>query len=176
MMTEEERVTVNIDAIEPECIFTTRLREFMRSRATIGDEEAERRRWSEIRSCQREIAWNFGIDNGWKLARRDFSVECLAKRGHHDGGRRDYTFDREALDHPYYYRTPNGRAAAIVAHLYAAGEENVERRAKLRAWADGRRLKASFPNFVSWHNPGGTTLVLYEPPMPRCICGQSRRN
>jgi hypothetical protein len=125
---------------------------------------------AEKRSTETTLAEAFGRQRGWSLSTRPFSLKTLSL-GRRHGGSRSYSLEEgngyfsglisSLFDHPYWYRR-DGKAAAIVAHLYGwpsqkAGAETLARQTGLRVEAfEGE----------SWWNPGtgGTTLIAYIGP------------
>jgi hypothetical protein len=128
----------------------------------------ERRAASRRDAMQRQLELEFGAAHGWKLSATTFGLVTLALGKRH-GGSRSYDEDQgngywrgdlhASFDHPYYYRR-DGKAAAIVAHLY--GWPKV--RAGCEATAAHYGLSFEVPDFPSWWNPGGTKLVVYRGP------------
>jgi hypothetical protein len=112
------------------------------------------------------LATLFGEQHGWKQSKSSFSLKVLARGKVHSG--RDYNdfhfqgFTLTTIDHPYFYRTPTRRAAAIAAHLYDATRPKDE--IELKEWAEKIGLVATFPNFPSWWYPENTRLVVYTGP------------
>jgi hypothetical protein len=58
------------------------------------------------------------------------------------------------MDHSYFFKHPDGTAAAIVSHPYGIPRD-------LATWAAGNGLTARTPSFPTWWNPGRTHLVEY---------------
>jgi hypothetical protein len=114
-----------------------------------------------IRALQQQLATIFGERHGWRLSASGFAPAVLAGR---DVSARTADpangWTRAAADHPFFYRAER-RAAAVVAHLYRAADQD---RAAVRSWAAAHRLRVAFPtDFPSWWVPGATTLCVYEP-------------
>jgi hypothetical protein len=121
---------------------------------------AEARRILEQNAIQHHLAVEFGRRHGWTLSAKDFTIQCLARRGHHDP-HGFFQGNTDALDHPYFYRA-KGHATAIAAHLYRGAGDT--REDQITAWAAAHDLAASFPtDFPSWWFPGWTRLVVYQP-------------
>ncbi|MGE3405076.1 MAG: hypothetical protein AB7K63_20990 [Vicinamibacterales bacterium] len=123
----------------------------------------------ELTALRLRLAQQFGDRHGWRCSSADFSPAVLARRGVWDGrGDGLGAWNYRLIDHPYFFRTPDRRAAAVAAHLY----DNPARvRAEIDAMAARHRLRASFPgDFPSWWVPEATSLCLYVPaggpPMP----------
>ena len=116
----------------------------------------------EITALRRRLAQLFAEQHGWKHSHARFSTAVLARRGMWDGhGRGLETWPYRLIDHPYFFRTPDRRAAALAAHLYGASADTREE-AAARAAQD--HLRVVFPtDFPSWWVPGGTTLCVYLP-------------
>jgi hypothetical protein len=99
---------------------------------------AERRMVRRLRALQRRLELDFGAAHGWRLSRTTFGLVTLSLGKRH-GGNRSYDEDqgnghwrgdfRVSFDHPCYYRR-DGKAAAIVSHLY--GWPEVRPAARLR--------------------------------------------
>ena len=121
----------------------------------------ENRRNPRLTELQERAAQLFGESRGWKLSPSSFSFSVLAKRKVHNPHEIAPYAPHDIADHPYYYRTADRRAAAIVAHNYNL-RESERARAKI-VEAVGPGIKVSFLGDVSWWYPGWTTLVLYEP-------------
>ena len=116
----------------------------------------------EITALRRRLAQLFAEQHGWKHSHARFSTAVLARRGMWDGhGRGLETWPYRLIDHPYFFRTPDRRAAALAAHLYGASADTREEAA---AWAAQDHLRIVFPtDFPSWWVPGGTTMCVYLP-------------
>lgn len=97
----------------------------------------------------------FAKQNGWKESRSRFSADCLARHNTH--GRYVSDLPHTYFDHSYFFRDSDGRASAIVAHLYNCDMDDV------RKYAESVNLSVDFPDFPSWWYPGATTLVVYTP-------------
>jgi hypothetical protein len=125
-------------------------------------------------ALQRRLAVDFGATRGLTLSRSTFGLRTLAQGKQHDGGQRfmldgrrrnpDTGLFHTQFDHPYFYRRDR-KAAAIAAHLY--GMPNC--REQCLALAADFSLSFEIPDFPSWWNPGGTTLVLYLGPAANCL-------
>jgi hypothetical protein len=116
----------------------------------------------EITALRRRLAQLFGERHGWRHSRADFAPAVLARRGLYDGhGRRLGSWPVSLIDHPYFFRTSDRRAAGLAAHLYGPSPAM---RTEIALWAPRNRLRAVFPNdFPSWWVPGGTSLCVYLP-------------
>ena len=115
----------------------------------------------EITALRRRLAQLFAEQHGWKHhSHARFSTAVLARRGMRDGHGLE-TWPYRLIDHPYFFRTPDRRAAALAAHPYGASADTREEAA---AWAAQSQLRVVFPtDFPSWWVPGGTTLCVYLP-------------
>lgn len=114
-----------------------------------------------IRAVQHKLAMIYGERHGWRLSASRFAPAVLAGRdvSARAGDPAD-GWSRAAADHPFFYRAER-RAAAVVAHLYRAADQD---RAGVGNWAAAHRLRVAFPtDFPSWWVPGATTLCVYEP-------------
>jgi hypothetical protein len=116
---------------------------------------------TEINALRHRLARLFAERHGWKASRAEFTPRVLARRGIHDGrGRYFETWPRHLADHPYVFRTPDRRAAALAAHFYGRSLAQQE----IRNWAAQNRLRVEFPtDFPSWWVPEATTLCVYLP-------------
>jgi hypothetical protein len=119
------------------------------------------------KAMERRLAIDFGAARGWTLSPSSFGFTTLALGKQHAGGRRSDEgngwFSGEissCFDHPYWYRCSR-KAAAIAAHLY--GMPGCLKQCETVAARFG--LTFEVPDFPSWWNPGGTTLVLYVGPV-----------
>jgi len=142
-MTEYDRLVTGLERLRQQCF-------------ELRDRPREQRMVSRYAGAvQNVLAAEFGKARGWRYSLRDkWGPEFLARRGAR-AQPRDFSWPHH-FDHPYGFRQ-NGRAVALAAHLYDHVDEAL-------AWAPMTGLKATaLPNVVSWWNPGGTTLVLYEP-------------
>ena len=117
-------------------------------------------------------AIEFGKTKGWSLSKSVFDFKVLSEGKIHCGSRDSFgdgTINpsyhsgisnlNRLVDHAYYYRK-NKRAVAIAAHLY--DYPNVEKECRILACRFN--LIFDVPDYVSWWNPGLTTLVLYVGP------------
>jgi hypothetical protein len=117
-------------------------------------------------AAQHRLAVDFGASRGWTLTTKDFGLRTLAEGKQHDFGHRYTMFRRDLnpsagefhdqFDHPYHYRRQR-KAAAIAAHLY----NYPANKAECEKLAAHYGLDFEVPDFASWWNPGGTTLVVY---------------
>jgi len=121
---------------------------------------AQHARWTEIRALQRRCAEDFGAARGWRLSRSEFGPRTLALQRRRVylktgiGLLPEWSWPHIYADHPYHYRAA-GRAAGLVAHVYAVPGD-------IDVWAEEQGLRASLlPG--SWWFPGATQIVLYEP-------------
>lgn len=116
----------------------------------------------EITALRHRLAQQFAERHGWRHSRAKFTPTVLARRGMWDGGGRGLeTWPYHLIDHPYFFRTPDRRAAGLAAHLYGPTPDT---RGQIVVWAAQNRLLATFPtDFPSWWAPGGTTLCVYIP-------------
>lgn len=71
--------------------------------------------------------------------------------------RPDYSIDNHYIDHPYFYKDMDYRAAAIIAHSYNMPDIKPD---AIR-FAECKNLQVSFPDFPSWHFPGWTQIIQY---------------
>jgi len=114
----------------------------------------------EMVCLHRAMASAFGAQHGLVRTSRAFSIEALRdgrKQGRYSHIRAEWPVQR--VDHAEFYRTPDWRVAAVVAHRYGLNDDTRQRCA---AWAARHGLQAAFPtDFPSWWYPGWTQLVLY---------------
>lgn len=121
----------------------------------------------QIGEVQDEMADLFAERHGLRRTRKIFSLRVLAERKVHAGNRhedhRDFALTLRGsftgssmIDHPYYFRDEDNRAAALAVHLYGVPDGIEEA-------AEEAGLDVSFPNFPTWWCPGGTQLVVYTP-------------
>jgi hypothetical protein len=117
---------------------------------------------TEINALRDRLARLFAERHGWKHSSAQFAPRVLARRGMHDGrGQYFETWPRHLADHPYVFRTPDRRAAALAAHLYG---RPLAQQQEMRNWAAHNRLRVEFPtDFPSWWVPEATTLCVYLP-------------
>jgi hypothetical protein len=117
---------------------------------------------TELSTLRHTLATEYGCRNGWKYVHPGlgtaFNLKALRENklwaySRHEGGGLNSRF----MDHPYYYRSQDGKAVAIIAHTYNLPDvkNDAER------WALSEGLTASFPDFVSWYNPQATTIIQY---------------
>lgn len=125
------------------------------------------RLWHRIDAGRQELARLFGAQYGWKRTLAHFSIEQLRDRKFSNKSRTNYhRAPFPLIDHEYWYRDAQGRAAALAFHSY-----NVERpgtvdqaaRAKLAQEYAALGLRCTYPDFPAWWYPGAATLVLVEP-------------
>jgi hypothetical protein len=147
--------------------------EAIAAEARAGKRHGERRYLAEL-AMQHRLACRFGAERGWTLSRTTFGLVTLQRGKRHSGSR--YAEEGDGFfrgdiacffDHPYWYRR-EGKAAAIIAHLYR-GEWDDDDRKPCEALAGPLGLVFEVPDFPSWWNPGrgGTTLVAYIGPAGR---------
>lgn len=117
---------------------------------------------TDITALRDRLARLFAERHGWKHSRAQFAPRVLAHRGMHDGrGRYFESWPRPFVDHPYFFRTLDRRAAALAAHLYSKSLSLCD---ESRDWAARHRLLVDFPtDFPSWWVPESTTLCVYPP-------------
>ncbi|MGO9934983.1 MAG: hypothetical protein ACLPV8_24670 [Steroidobacteraceae bacterium] len=113
-----------------------------------------------VRRGKNELARRFAAIRGWRVG-RDFDLRCLAQRGARPGRiTRDASpgAHHHEFDHPYFFRDASGRAVAIASHLYDYDASECQE------LAERFGLTVSVVrDFPSWHFPGRTTLVLWQP-------------
>ena len=150
------------------------LAEFIKARMhgpepqTLQERIARRRAVEEAREAKDRLAQEFGARRGWLLARHDFSYRALLGRKVHSGSAyitNELHDNPYCLDHLVFYRWPDKRAAGLVSQPYGLNKE------KVAAWATRLGLLAEFPDFPSWHNPGGCGLFVLTPAAPARATG-----
>lgn len=113
-----------------------------------------------LTTLRRQLANEFGRRNGWELSQSQFAADTLQAGRIRDT--KDSLFSLwplDLIDHRFFYRHPDRRAAALVAHPY---DVSLERRGLTAGVTNNFSLLVSFPDFPSWWSPGCTTLVLFE--------------
>ncbi len=109
-----------------------------------------------VRRGKNELARRFAAIRGWRIGRH-FDLRCLARRGRLARAAFPVAHHHE-FDHPYFFRDASGRAAAIASHLYGYdASECLELAERFGLTVSVVR------DFPSWHFPGRTTLVLWQP-------------
>jgi len=117
--------------------------------------------WDQLRECYREAAKDVAEFYGWKIAKRPFGMIVLAQnKVHMNRDEHARNFSTSFVDHPWFFRFPGGRAAAIVVHLYVERGEVSFRRISDKAAKMG--VAASMPDIPSWYWPGMTQMVIYR--------------
>lgn len=115
-----------------------------------------RKRHFYIAELKNTLADEYGIQHGWKISHRSFTIEALA-RGFRYGGK---TFPGELyrfFDHSFYFKDTEGRAVGIVSHLY-----DRPRPSDLKEMCDRYGLRAEEEtSFPSWWFPGRTKMFLF---------------
>lgn len=134
-------------------------------------------RWERQKAIQNEIARRFGEERGWRLSDRSrgFLPSVLARHGVHGGDYEEEWWERRYSDHPFYYRWPNRRAAAMVSHPYALDkdggvDEDFVHGAKTWAASVGLNVDVSL-DIKSWWYPKWTVTCIFTPASPRRIKG-----
>lgn len=113
----------------------------------------------EICALRLGLAKMFAADHNWKLSPSPFDIHVLAKQGVWGMRQMERSIH---IDHAYYFRTSDRRAAGLAVHLY--DNINTHKQQEIRQWAGKNKLNAEYPtDFPSWWVPGSTTLVLYRP-------------
>lgn len=172
-----------------------RVQELIDRIITLLDERPEERRaqnkkFSELYHIKTALATEYAARNGWKLVLgksydrylgdvvtpdeverpefqivpgSDFNLKALkeGKKWAYKRGE-DYHPNYDYMDHPYFYRFPGGIAAAIVAHPYGIRDD-------VETWAESKGLNVHFPDFPSWHCPGGTEIVEFTRRKTSCL-------
>jgi hypothetical protein len=70
-----------------------------------------------------------------------------------------WDIDGYYMDHPYFYKDHEDRAAAIIAHSYNMPEIKPD----AEKFAKEKELIISYPDFPSWYYPGWTQIIQYTP-------------
>ena len=116
----------------------------------------------EIAALRQRLAAEFAQRNGWRRSGAIFTPAVLARRGVWDGhGRGLNAWTYRLIDHPYFFRTADRRAAALAAHLY---DPSPRTRHEIETWSARHGLRPEWPlDYPSWWVPGGTSLCVYRP-------------
>ena len=137
-----------------------RLDEALVSNARASARGAKSERGYEIEALRHRLVELFAERHGWRPSRAEFTPAVLARSVGH-GGRDRRAWPYHMIDHPYYFRTPHRRAAALAAHLFGMSPQTQQ---LICEWAERAHLRVMFPtDFPSWWVPGGTTLCVYLP-------------
>lgn len=142
---------------ELECA-VTEIREHMDAIHESKDRLFQHLTYEKIAALRREVATEYGRRRGWKYVNRQgwaFNIDALAECKIWAGTRYGSNgLDTRYMDHPYFYRYPDKRAAAIVAHPYGIP-------ADVARWAKSWNLSFKVSGVPSWWNPGGTNTIEY---------------
>lgn len=147
------------------------------------DQKIVKRLQYETYCIQQAIATEYATRNGWRyinsypvnnvnsdtlvslkdICRKDAAIlsgrifNCQALRERKKRRYGGYDIDGYYMDHPYFYKDHEGRAAAIIAHSYDMPgiKPGAEKFAELKG------LIISYPDFPSWWYPGWTQIIQY---------------